>query len=217
MKFRVFCDFDGTVAKNDVGNLVFTQFGDADHWWKLVNEWRQGHIDGRDLWRRQCEKSKMTEQELDKFAATQPLDPTFKDFVSFCRMNDIPMYIVSDGMDAYISRILKVHGLEDLVVRSNHLEMDANGQLSVEFPYYERGCGSCANCKGLHVKEEKQAGETTLFVGDGYSDKCALAAADITFAKADLLKHCQENNISCRPFNDFSDVKRELQVILEKA
>ncbi len=214
MKLRVFCDFDGTVAQNDVGDLIFTTFGDKDHYWKLVKEWRNGELEGREMWRKQAAIMRMTPSELEKFAAKQTIDPTFPEFVSFCKNNQIPVYIVSDGMDAYISRILKHNGLDDLVVRSNHLEMSSTGILKVDFPYYENGCGSCANCKGLHVSKETKPGEISVYIGDGYSDKCALAIADITFAKDDLLLYCQEKNFPFKPFEDFEQVQNELQKLL---
>jgi len=214
MKLRIFCDFDGTVAKNDVGNLVFTTFGDARHWWHLVDEWKNGKIEGRELWRRQAQVAKMTPEQLDDFASTQPLDPAFPEFVRFCRQQRFPIYVVSDGMDAYIKRILAHHGLDDLMVRANHLEMLAHGSLEVSFPYFEIGCGKCANCKGSHIVREKQPDETTIFIGDGYSDICALAVADITFAKGDLLHYCRDKGMHCRPFETFADVQREIEAMI---
>ncbi len=214
MKLRLFCDFDGTIAKNDVGNLIFTTFGDPGHWWFLVDQWRNGLIDGRDLWRKQCQVSKMTEQELDEFAATQPVDPAFPAFVTFCEKHNIPVYVVSDGMDAYISRILRFNGIDNLEIRANHLKFHQDGRLSVEFPYYQKDCCNCGNCKGYHVEKEKQPGETTVYIGDGHSDVCGLKAADITFAKGYLLDFCREINFECKTFNTFNDVQNQLKMLV---
>jgi len=215
MKLRVFCDFDGTIAQNDVGNLVFATFGDPDNWRRLVDLWQNGDLDGRDLWRKQCAVSKMTEQQLDDFAATQQVDPDFPAFVKFCELYNIPVYVVSDGMDAYISRILRFNGLNNLEIRANHLEIHQDGGLSVEFPYYQPGCCNCGNCKGYHVEKEKQPGETTVYIGDGHSDVCGLKAADITFAKGYLLDYCRENNYDCKTFDTFADVQKEIENMLE--
>lgn len=204
-KYRVFCDFDGTVALNDVGNLVFTQFGDADYWWKLVTDWRNGKFDAREMWRKQASVSNMDPKELEEFAGTQKLDPYFHLFVAFCRKHRIPLYIVSDGMDAYIKPILRHHGL-DLTVRSNQLSFSADGTLSVTFPFYEKGCKSCANCKGYHVRREIKARETSVYIGDGYSDVCGALEADIIFAKNDLLDFCNKKSIACHPFTTFKDI-----------
>ena len=213
MNLSVFCDFDGTVAQNDVGNLVFTRFGDPDHWWKLVEEWRTGQLEGREMWRRQAAVSTMTPETLDAFAATQAIDPHFPEFVDFCQKNDIPISITSDGMDAYIDRILAHHGL-DLEICSNQLTMEPDGKISLAFPYYEMGCGKCANCKGYHLSNARQKDVTLVYVGDGYSDICALAEADITFAKDDLLSYCQERELGCTPFSTFKDVRESLEKLL---
>jgi 2-hydroxy-3-keto-5-methylthiopentenyl-1-phosphate phosphatase len=217
MKLRVFCDFDGTVARNDVGNLVFTNFGDASKWWEKVADWQEGRLEGRQLWLLQAQYTRMTEAELDEFVATQEIDPTFPGFVVFCRQHKIPLCILSDGMDTYIKRILERNGLGDLPLRCNRMDISAEGDLAITFPYYEQGCGVCANCKGMHVENESQPDETTVYVGDGYSDTCALAVADITFAKKDLLEYCREKNVRCVPFQDFIDVQRELERLLSQS
>ncbi len=205
-KYRIFCDFDGTVALNDVGNIVFTKFGNAEHWWKLVEDWRQGKFDAREMWRRQAKVSNMKSDDLKKFAKTQKLDPYFPSFVDFCRNHDLPLYIVSDGMDAYIKPILEHHGFSGLDVRSNRLSFDEGNYLKVDFPYYELGCGSCANCKGYHVKRETKTDEVSVYIGDGYSDTCGAVEADIIFAKNDLLTVCEEKSIDCHPYKTFHDV-----------
>jgi len=214
MKLRVFCDFDGTIAVNDVGNEVFTTFGDAAYWWRLVAQWKTGDLDGRDLWRKQCAVSKITVAQLEEFTARQPVDPYFPKFVNYCRAQEIPVYVVSDGMDAYITRILSRHGIDDLDIRANHLIIHDDGSLAVEFPYYQAGCCNCGNCKGAHVRNEKQPGETTIYIGDGHSDICGLREADITFAKGALLEYCREKGISCRTFNDFADIDRAIKNLL---
>ena len=111
-------------------------------------------------------------------------------------------------MDAYIDRILFLHGLGHLPLRTNHLEIKSNGRLDVSFPYYDQGCGHCANCKGGQIKSLRQPGETTIYIGDGYSDLCALNEADVTFAKKDLLEYCRENNKACIEWRDFDDVAK---------
>jgi len=203
---QIFCDFDGTVAQNDVGNQVFTSFGDEANWWRLVQEWKDGKIDGRSLWREQCKVTKITQHELESFAVKQPLDPYFADFAELCGRHKIPITILSDGMDAYIKPILKHHGYADLSVRANHLKILDDASLQVEFPYYGLGCKVCANCKGYHLRSMSANGDFKVYVGDGISDRCAAKNADITFAKGDLLSFCEQSDINYYPFQTFSDV-----------
>jgi 2,3-diketo-5-methylthio-1-phosphopentane phosphatase len=210
MRFRIFCDFDGTLAVHDVGNLLFTQFADSRQWWHLVALWRKGEIDGRAMWQRICEVTRIRPDQLDQFAASQAIDPGFVHFRQFCQDLNFPLYVVSDGMDAYIHRILLHHGLHDLQVRSNHLDIGEDGTLHVTFPYYGHSCGTCANCKGAHIRLERQIGEQTVYVGDGLSDKCAAGEADILFAKKDLERYCMNRGFRYESFNTFFDVLENL-------
>lgn len=209
--YRIFCDFDGTIAKRDVGNLVFTQFGNENHWWRLVHQWKIGKLEGREMWRRQAATMTLTPAQLDAFAATQPVDPTFAGFYAFAKQIQAPLYVVSDGMDAYISRILACNGFSDLQLRTNQLTFAEDGRIEVEFPYHADGCGQCANCKGLHVRRERKPGETTVFIGDGRSDLCGAREADIVFAKKQLLEYCEKEGIAHIPFRSFAEVQAELQ------
>jgi 2-hydroxy-3-keto-5-methylthiopentenyl-1-phosphate phosphatase len=214
MNYRVFCDFDGTVAVEDVGNEVFTSFANPDHWWKLVAEWREKKITSREMWSRQAALMRLTAHDLDRFAARQELDAHFKSFTEFCAKSKVPVCILSDGMDVYIKRILARHGLEEIPVISNRLVMHPDGTVTVEFPYFKEGCGACANCKGLHIRNLRQQDEMTIFVGDGYSDICAVKEADILFAKKDLQRYCQDNKIAFISFQTFADVQMKLEALL---
>ncbi|MFQ6113854.1 MAG: MtnX-like HAD-IB family phosphatase [bacterium] len=211
---KVFCDFDGTVAKNDVGNLLFRTFSDG-RCFDIVNLWRKGVISSRECLTEECRIARVTRKELEEFADAQDLDPFFKDFVYHCQRIDVDVEILSDGLDFYIERILKNHGLESLVnFRSNHLVFVNRNQIRPEFPYYERGCGRCGNCKGYHVREARTKGEQLIYVGDGLSDRCGAREADVVFAKRDLLEFCRQNQISYFEFKDFRDVLNKLKKVL---
>jgi 2-hydroxy-3-keto-5-methylthiopentenyl-1-phosphate phosphatase len=45
-----------------------------------------------------------------------------------------------------------------------------------------------------------------VLVGDGRSDFCAAAHADVVFARASLLEHCRARGIPCVPFETFDAV-----------
>jgi 2-hydroxy-3-keto-5-methylthiopentenyl-1-phosphate phosphatase len=113
-------------------------------------------------------------------------------------------------MDLYIQRILSLHGLELVPVFANHMIINKNHSIRVEFPYYHQGCGVCANCKGMHIRQHRLPGETSVYVGDGFSDLCAVKEADILFAKKDLRHYCECHEIPFIPFQTFSEVRQKL-------
>ncbi|MFQ5824376.1 MAG: MtnX-like HAD-IB family phosphatase [bacterium] len=211
---KVFCDFDGTAAKNDVGNLLFRTFADSRSL-DIVKLWKQGLISSKECLIEECRLARVTRQQLEHFADSQQLDPFFKKFVFYCHKNGIEVELVSDGLDFYITRILNNHGLDEIVnFSSNHLVFLNNNQIKPEFPYHDQGCGRCGNCKGYHVRKGRYGRNPVFYVGDGLSDRCGAQEADIVFAKRDLLKFCQENQIPHFEFNDFRDVLNNLKKII---
>lgn len=41
-EIKIFCDFDGTIAMEDIGNLFYREFGDAEVCDDFVSKWREG-------------------------------------------------------------------------------------------------------------------------------------------------------------------------------
>jgi len=123
----VFSDFDGTISRRDVGNRLFHHFSDGKSE-EVVARWKAGEIDSRD-------------NGFD-------LDPGFAELAKLCRTHNLPLYIVSDGLDLYIRHLLNRQGLDGLPVFSNRAIIEA-GRLNITWPYADDSCGQCGNCKGL--------------------------------------------------------------------
>jgi 2-hydroxy-3-keto-5-methylthiopentenyl-1-phosphate phosphatase len=71
-------------------------------------------------------------------------------------------------------------------------------------------CTRCGNCKRFHLEKLKREGFTTVYIGNGYSDRCPSEHADVVLAKGELLDHCRAQEIAHIPFENFRDVEREL-------
>ncbi len=213
---KIFCDFDGTAAKNDVGNLLFRTFAD-ERCFEIVRSWKEGKISSRECLIDLCEITRVTREELEQFSNAQELDPYFAVLVEFGQQKNIEVEILSDGLDFYIERILRKYKLDSIVAfHSNHLQFLNQNRIVSEFPYYDQGCGQCANCKGYHVRQVKEKTKPVVYVGDGLSDRCGAKEADIVFAKRgrDLLRYCQQNQIEHYDFGDFKDVLNKIKLIL---
>jgi len=201
----IFSDFDGTAAVNDVGDLLFRTFGDADSCLATVQAWIQGEISSRECLEREAAAARATRAQLEAFCDTQSLSPGFVEFTQWCRQRDLPLIVLSDGLDFYIRRIFARYGVE-LPVYSNRLELVPPDRLSISFPYLEHTCGRCANCKGHHLRSLPRNGEMTVYIGDGYSDRCGAVAADVVIAKHDLAEWCKANQVEYHSFDDFHQV-----------
>jgi 2-hydroxy-3-keto-5-methylthiopentenyl-1-phosphate phosphatase len=200
----VLVDFDGTITKNDVGALLFNSFS-GEKSKTIVSEWLKGKISSKECLQKECELIEITKTQLKNFALSQKIDEHFLDFVDLCKREKIELAILSDGLDYYIKTILQKYHLEDIPFYSNTLRF-AGKKLVPEFPYFERGCGNCGNCKKYHLKNLRRPEQKVVYIGDGLSDKCAIGEADFVFAKNDLKSFCEKEKISYFKFKDFRDV-----------
>jgi 2-hydroxy-3-keto-5-methylthiopentenyl-1-phosphate phosphatase len=208
-KIAILCDFDGTVAREDVGNLLFQTFSDAKECLDTVDQWKQGLISSRDCLNREAQLARVSREALDEFITHRELDPYFKDFVDFAGRRGVEIVIVSDGLDYYIERMLLRSGLAHIDFYANVLHLNDHS-LHVRFPYYDMlDCRSCGNCKTFHMEKYKANGYFVVYIGNGLSDRCPSKYADFVFAKGDLLDYCKKNGVESTEFRNFRDVERE--------
>jgi len=209
-KIAVLCDFDGTIANEDVGDLLFQTFSDRESSLQLIDLWKRGLISSRECLEKECSSALVSREELDRFIHRRGLDTYFKDFHDFARKCGIELAILSDGLDYYIEKMLLRHGVADIDFFANRLVI-SDHSLKVEFPYYDTlDCRDCGNCKKYHLENYKKAGYFVVYVGDGLSDRCPAEEADMVFAKGDLLKYCRENGVKHVRFGNFRDIEREM-------
>ncbi len=211
------CDFDGTVALDDVGNRFFGRFcADREAWNALIEQWRAGSVGGRDVLRRECALLDASESEARAFVSGFGIDPAFASFVSALRAQGGDVAIASDGLLWYLRPILDAHGLEHVPAYANDARFE-DGHFVPRFGSPEgEGCGRCGTCKGAVLARVAPKGSRTVFVGDGLSDKCGARAADRVYAKGDLLAFCRREDIAATPFSTFFDVARDEGLLLEE-
>ncbi len=208
---RLFIDFDGTLTHTDVGDLMFSTFLSADmveEGWHgdIIARWKSGELSSGVCLTAECEKTRVTPGELDALLDTIPVTAGFVETAEYCRGNGIPLMVLSDGLDYYIEYVLAKFGLSDVAYRANVLTFREDGSLGVSFPYMNRECGRCGNCKESHISGSRSDGETVVYMGDGYSDRYAITRADVIFARRDLAVYCSEREIPYIPFESFHPV-----------
>ena len=215
-KIAVLCDFDGTVAQDDVGDLLFATFateGARD----AVDEWMRGQISSRQCLEREAAAAKVCPTTLKNFLSERRLDPYFKDFHDFAQQRGIEVVVLSDGLDFYIEQMLIRNGLGGIEFFANRLRIDGD-TLHVEFPWYDMlECTECGCCKTHHLMRYKMDGYFIVYVGNGLSDRCPCESADLVLAKGELLEHCRAKKIGAVEFKNFRDVEREVlkRLVLE--
>jgi 2-hydroxy-3-keto-5-methylthiopentenyl-1-phosphate phosphatase len=221
---KIFIDFDGTITKGDIGDSFFEKFGGQTAV-KAVQDYRSRLINAVECFNREAKAGTfLSQQAVDEFIDEQKIDQTFIDFISFCNQykdgdRAINYFIVSDGLDYYINRILKNNGLQNIKVFSNHAEFTETAEsirLNLSYPYTDEECDRCACCKRNHMLTLSSDDDIIVYVGEGYSDFCPVKYADIVFAKDELQSYCQRENITYHLYNDFTDVMSKMNEVLNK-
>ena len=206
-RFKIFLDFDGTITLKDVGEGIFRHFLDDQIADRIVQDLLNDRISSRYCWEKLCDAVPQIEKKaLDDFIILQEIEPTLHRFLEFCSENNLDVFVLSDGFDYYIEKILAREKLSHLKVYSNKLILTDNGKLLPSFPFYNYDCRSTANCKRNHIIENSGDEDYTVFIGDGNSDKDPIQYVDFIFAKKNLLKYCEANRITYFPFKSFDDV-----------
>lgn len=216
---RIYSDFDGTIAVHDIGNKLFRKYAGAKAL-EIVQHYLDGTMTARECLTQECAAvPSVTAKELELFVLQFSLDPSFGAFVEFCRHRNIPLVVLSDGLDFYVERLLKNHGHEELPFYSNHLEFVQQGgvtRMVPSFPSTDAECLLCGNCKRNHLLTLSGDDDIIVYIGDEISDRCPVRYADIVFAKGSLIQYCQEQNVTYHEFRDFTDVMSRLELLLQR-
>ncbi len=215
--FKIFVDFDGTITKVDVGDSLFSQFGNKEEVDKIISKLLDDEISAKQSWISLCKTvGKVDKQKLDAYVDSIEIDETFHILVDYCIKNKIELFVLSDGFDYYIERIFKKENLSGIKVYSNKLTFTDDGSMIPVFPYLDADCTSSANCKRNHIINHSSDDDYTVFIGDGNSDKYTAQFCDFIFAKDDLLKFCERERITYFPFTNFNDVVTKLGQLQSK-
>ena len=204
MAWSVLCDFDGTVAQEDVTDSLLMRFG-RPGWDVLEVDWREGRIGSRECMAGQIALLDCSRDELDEHLAGMTVDPDFGRFAAAVHAAGAALTIVSDGLDYAIRSMLRRHGLDGLAVVASHLAQVAPRRWKLEFPFSAADCVSASGtCKCLWSRAPHVApGTRVLMVGDGASDFCVAARADLCFSSKRLLDHCLDHGLAHRAVANF--------------
>jgi 2-hydroxy-3-keto-5-methylthiopentenyl-1-phosphate phosphatase len=214
--FKIFIDFDGTITKKDVGEGIFRKFGKPEVVSKVIEELLSDKISSRKCWELLCESAgEINQHELDKYIDEFEIEEDFASFIEFSKENNFDVFILSDGFDYYLKKILERENLEDLKFFANALEI-VDRKLKPNFPHFSPDFASSANCKRDHILNNSSDDDYTVFIGDGNSDKDSVLYSDFIFAKNDLLKFCEVERITFFPFKNFNEIQDRLIQLLNK-
>jgi 2,3-diketo-5-methylthio-1-phosphopentane phosphatase len=211
----VYCDFDGTVTIGDTIDYLLEELA-LPSWKEVEERWEKGEIGSRDCMAQQVRLLQGGWPAVAKILDTVKIDPTFPRFAAWCRRNGVSLKIVSDGIDRVIHYILKQNNIHVDNVWANHLVDNEDGSMELTFPHAPQvqACGSgVCKCKILGNGPVRPL---KVVIGDGRSDFCWAAEADLVYAKTKLLSYCKANNINHVAYDDFLSIRSSLKQKLDE-
>jgi 2-hydroxy-3-keto-5-methylthiopentenyl-1-phosphate phosphatase len=184
-------DFDGTVTEMDLLDTIARDFGDPKVYAEVDRGLDEGNLPLRDVITREFEPvttplDEVVQWELDHVRVRDG----FRDFVDFARGQGWRVVIVSSGF-------------HELIV-----DPSSEGW-RVEWRYDEN-CESCGESCKRSIVQELAGDDELVYIGDGYSDRCAAEASSLVFATRGLADYLDERGVPYEPFDDFHDVVRGL-------
>lgn len=208
-KYVIVSDFDGTISLLDSNDLLFKVLGNDENQ-KIERMYKSGEIGTKEGFLNHFNALKIDEDTYTKFVLEHiEIDKSFKKFYNRVKEKRIPFIIVSGGFINTISIVFQKYGIQDLPVYANRL-VAANGKLTVKFAYENSDCksefGVCGNCKLKYMEIMKDINKKVIYIGDGLTDRCAIKAADIVFAKDVLAEYCSNLGIEYIRYESFDDI-----------
>jgi 2-hydroxy-3-keto-5-methylthiopentenyl-1-phosphate phosphatase len=211
VKTIIQCDFDSTIAAEDVSFMLLDAFADRS-WRKFLKEYRAGRIPVGIFNSQSFTMVKADEPTMLDYILVQqnvPVRPGFAELLHTCARKGFEFVIVSNGLSFYIEAILKKIGLANIEVHAAETEFDPDG-LKVRYIGPD-GNEMQDGFKKTYTDLFLSRGYRVIYIGDGYSDIISATHAHHIFARDDLLAHCRKKKIDCVPFDDLNDVVRGLE------
>ena len=206
-------DFDGTITRQDTLVELLNAFG-SSQWNQVQEKVVSGNLSIREGLEAEMASVRASPQELKRLLISRiEVEPTFPPFVRQMQRRGIPLVCLSGGFDLCVQTVLENAGLWPLPFLANRLvPLNGTGTVKwhVEFPYPSVSCSACGFCKGDSIETWNKQGYTTVFVGNGVTDRCAAMTASLTFAKDELARWSHSQKIEAIPYRDFRDIEKEL-------
>jgi 2,3-diketo-5-methylthio-1-phosphopentane phosphatase len=215
----VLCDFDDTTAVENVAELLLEHFSDDATWQQLRRQSREKTIAFREYQERAFSSTRASREAMVSLVKSRAtMRPYFRELWQYCQDRDIPLAIVTVGLDFYVDALLEREGLEEVPRYAVKTSFTHRG-ITYGYPHTWDGSGASTldvcrqwgNCKCSVLGKYRRMGHSIFYVGDGRSDFCPASIADQVFARSHLAELCREDQMPYTEFEDFQDVIRGLE------
>ena len=201
-------DFDGTITEHDLLDEIASRFGDPAVYQEVEEGLDAGTMPLREVITREFAPVRRPLEEVVEWTLEHVrVRRGFGELVELALARGWGFKVVSSGFHELIGPVLESEGV-DVDLHANRVDARPDGWRVVW--NYGDDCGSCGeSCKRALAAELAGEGEL-VYVGDGYSDRCAALAARRVFARNGLASYLAGRGVAYEPFDDLRDVVRGL-------
>ena len=208
MSWLIVVDFDGTITERDTLDDVLERYAP-----EAYERAEAGLAAGR-LTLRECMEQEFApvcgdpETIISEAVDAAVVRPGFAEFVQAGEAAGHRIVVVSGGFESIIRPVLAREDAGHLPVFAHEASFTPQGT-TLEFRHWD-DCAACGEeCKRSIVAGLRN-GDEVVYIGDGYSDRCAALVADRRFARRFLASDLDDAGVEYTPFDDFHTVRKAL-------
>ncbi|KAK5009423.1 hypothetical protein LTR39_004938 [Cryomyces antarcticus] len=226
-KFIMFTDFDGTITLQDSNDFMTDNIGYGQEKRKRGNNAvLEGRATFRDSFKDIMDSIKTPfPQCVEYLVQNIKLDPHFTEFLKWALENNIPVVVLSSGMEPVIRGLLSsVIGpdSEKIAVISNQARARPGKAIDEEegWEIEWHDDSDFGHDKSLTIRPYANLPEEQrpilFYAGDGVSDLSAARETDLLFAREgkDLVSYCVRENVPFTVFEDWSFITSKVKEIV---
>lgn len=193
---EVVLDWDGTVTERDTLLMAVERFGDASLEPELDAALARGELTHREVMETEFASVRAPLDEVVAYIVEHArVRPGFRELVE----RHDPL-ILSSSFHETIEPVLAREGVKARV-RANHVDARRDG-----WRIRWVSDSECTECGQACKRGSLPPGTPLVYVGDGYSDRCAALVADRVFARAGLAAYLDGAGVAYEPFETLRDV-----------
>lgn len=215
-KISLIIDFDDTIVESNTARDVLRDFVPSEYD-QIAKLYRAKSINFRTYQEQSFEKAfKVTDSSKIKSSSIKNsiVRSGFKNLVKYCEKKQINIYVLSSGLDMYISPVLKKFEKSiNIIAAEVYFDKNKNPKFEYKRSYDEMCSPDWGICKCKTV-EELRNDNYLIYVGDGITtDLCASVKCDEIFALNPLYNSLLEKKINVNKFENFEQLHKHISKI----
>uniref|UniRef100_A0A060TCI5 ARAD1D39468p n=1 Tax=Blastobotrys adeninivorans TaxID=409370 RepID=A0A060TCI5_BLAAD len=222
-KMIVFTDWDGTVTIQDSNDYLTDNLGFGVEKRREVNKRiLDGQVSFRDGFTEMIDSVPLPFPECIEYLKEHvQLDPGFVDFYQWASENNVPVVVVSSGMEpiirALLTKLVGEKAAQNIQIVANDVDLREDGTWNVKFRDETPHGHDKSRAIRPYAQLDKSVRPTIFYCGDGVSDLSAAREADLLFAKEgrDLITFCEREKIPFTVFSSFKQIHDTVKAVFE--